>query len=639
MRCHAIQSRGNAVCKNQFFNTGRGKKRNALIYFMLKNKSYIFRIAAYSMLTLFVLLFVFWLALFNRNHVLYLQEQTQLFRFGWFYFNTYWIKPGGVTDYLGAFLTQFNFYPWIGAIILSLLMAGVYLLLDFICRHNGKTGYLFVFLFIPVLLLMIVLIVTKQCIPSYLLGFIFGLVGFRVYIALKRPVRYVGGFVIFLAVYILAAGNAIIFTILAFIFELFSKKHPLNYLYLIALTIWTMLIPFLAFRFVYTVTLREAFFALTPVAFPSPDLIAASVWLFFPILYAIWRWLSAKVNTVQPSVWKLISSCIPVIGMSIGSMFLVNDSRAEMFTDMAFSVQNGRWEKVIQLGASYPFSNNLISYFTNIALAESGMLPYRMFFYDQTGTNGLFLERQSSSMNSYISEAYYRLGLMQEAERNAYEVMVGNTKEHNSQELRRLVTISLITRDTALFNKYIRLFDHTLFYREWAGQQRQQMALALDNPAYTLPGIPQAALCDDFFLNSNISPDFVLNNLLVKNPDHRLAFEYLMAWYMLNKDLDNLKNCMDNYFYRFQYPNIPVHYEEALLLYRNINPTEQILEQYPISELTRERFNNYKQAYKLVQSNQQLTMLYQQFGNTYWFYHFFKQPASLRNTEDETDRY
>ena len=606
---------------------------------MIKKNSNLFRIAAYTMLALLVLLFIFWMAQFNRYHVLYYQEQMQLFRFNWFYFHKYLIQPGGIADYAGAFLTQFYFYPWIGATVLALLLAVVYLLFDSICRRNGKTEQIFAALLIPVFLLMMAL-VNQHFRLSYLVGLIIGLAGFRGYIALQKTVRYVGGLVIFLLIYIFATGNAMLFVILAILFELFSEKYPNRYLYLAALTVCAMIIPFFAYHCVYTANPREVFFAMTPVDFLYPGLINISAWLSFTVLYAFWRWLAGKVHHWQPAVWKVILSCILTIGMCIGSMVSVNNRRAEVITGMAFNIQNNNFEKAIRLGDTYPFSNDLISYFTNIALAESGHLPYRMFHYDQTGVSGLFLEWQEAYFTAlYIGEVYFRLGMMQEAEHSAYEAMVGSPLEHNSQTIRRLVITSIIMRDTALFKKYIRLFDHTLFYRNWAERQRQYMALALAAPDYILPGTPQTALCDNFF-HSYGKPDFILNKLLENNPDHRLAFEYLMAWYMLRKDVESVKKCMDIYFHRFNYPNIPVHYEEALLVYQNVNPSVNIRTEYPISELTSERFNNYVQAYKLATSNQKMMQrLYQQYGKTFWFFLHFKQPASLKETEDATNRY
>ena len=619
----------------------------------MKNKSFLQRRGEYILSALVALLIVFWLMQFNLYHVIYYREQMQLFRFDWFYFRTYLIKPGGITEYAGAFLTQFCFYPLFGAVIISLLLAGIYLLLASICRRSGKIEYFFPALYIPVFLLMIA--ITNQYFRlSYLVGLIVYLSGFRIYIAIKRPARYITGFVLLLIVYFIAAGNAFLFLLSVLIFELFNSviarrndeaihlKFQNHYLYLPALAIFAIVIPFSAYRFIYTVTPREAYFALTPFDFLYPGFVIISAWLSIPVIYALRIALTNRLANLRPALWKTVVSGVLVIGMCIGSMAFANDRRAETLTGMAFGVQNNNWERTVNLGVSYPFSNNLTSYFTNIALAQSGQLPYRMFYYDQTGPSGLFLKRQESYFTIlYIGEAYYRLGLIREAEHSSFEAMVGNTVEHNSQTLRRLVTTSIIDRDTALFNKYIRLFDHTLFYRSWAERQRKYMASALADSLYVLPETPPAASTDDFFLGY-AKPDIILNKLLEKNPDHRLAFEYLMAWYMLNKDMNNVKRCMDDYFQRFPYHGIPTHYEEALLVYQNMNPTENITAQYPISQQTISRFNDYVQAYKQVRSTpdkQMMKNLHQQFGNTYWFYFHFRQPDSLQKTEDETNRY
>jgi len=638
-----------------------------------------YRTGAYIMLALFALLVIFWLGQFNRYHVLYYQEQMQLFRFNWFYFHSYWIKPGGIAGYVGTFLTQFYFYPWIGATIVSCLLAGVYLLFDSICSRNGKTGYFFVVLFIPVFLLLMAF-VNQHFMLSYLVGLMIGLVGFRIYITFKKPVRYISGFVLYLIIYIVAAGNAMLFVVLVLLYELFvgTSKNPKlcvtfprqnahllqvnsafasvtsldfgvfrsslvdkqNYIYLITLVIWAVVIPFLAYHFVYTVNPREAFFALTPADFLFPGVVNVSAWLSIPFLYVCWIWVGGKVQRWQPVVWKMILSCLLVAGMCAGSISLVSNRRAETLTSMAFRIQNNNWERTIQLGKSYPFSNEMISYFTNIALAELGQLPYRLFQYDQTGPTGLFLEWDKSYFTIlYIGEVYYRLGLIQEAEHSAFETMVGNTVEHNSLALRRLVTTSIIMRDTALFNKYIRLFEQTLFYRQWAGYQREYMAAALADSAYILPGAPQMALCDNFFLRY-ARPDFVLNKLLENNPNHRLAFEYLMAWYLLDKDVESFKKGMDLYFDRFSYSDIPVHFEEALMVYQQVNPSLNILERYPISNQTRERFNSYINSYQAVRTQQQLAGLHQQYGNTYWFYlHFRHSKSNQIADENETNRY
>jgi hypothetical protein len=83
---------------------------------------------------------------------------------------------------------------------------------------------------------------------------------------------------------------------------------------------------------------------------------------------------------------------------------------------------------------------------------------------------------------------------------------------------------------------------------------------------------------------------------------HRLAFEYLMAYYLLQKDIEQVIWCMNAYLNNFDYKGIPIHYEEALLVYKNLTLAgDEFYDSYPVSAATRDRFDRYAQAYKLAQ--------------------------------------
>jgi tetratricopeptide (TPR) repeat protein len=236
----------------------------------------------------------------------------------------------------------------------------------------------------------------------------------------------------------------------------------------------------------------------------------------------------------------------------------------------------------------------------------------------------------------YLGETYYRLGMTPEAEHCAFEALASSPKEPNAQTMRRLVTTNIVRRDSATVAKYIGFFERSLAYRGWARQQRTHLALAMNDTAYHIPDIPISRRFHNFFITYQ-HPDFALLKLLQTNPTHRLAFEYLMAYYMLQKDIEGIKWCFDSFFKNFDYPDIPTHYEEALLVYQNSTRAgDEFYAQYPVSRTTRERFNRYFQA--LQGSRRNYEQLEKQFGNTYWFYVHFIEPSTLQK-KDETNRY
>ena len=57
-------------------------------------------------------------------HLLY-QEQYLLFLYIPSYFFDKLSYPGGVGEYIAEFLTQFYYYPYLGALIVALLLGGI----------------------------------------------------------------------------------------------------------------------------------------------------------------------------------------------------------------------------------------------------------------------------------------------------------------------------------------------------------------------------------------------------------------------------------------------------------------------------------------------------------------------------------
>ena len=583
-----------------------------------------------------------WFYFCNRYNVLHYHEQIQLFRFEWFYFRSYLILPGGLSGYSGAFLTQFYYYPLAGSVIIACVLTAVVLLFCDICRSCGNIMHLFFIPFIPAVLLMISFVnIHFDMAPA--LGILFALAGLRAYIAFSLPVRYFAGFILLTVIYFIAGGNVLLLTALILIFEIADSRSIRKISYILLLLVWSAALPWLARQILYTTPVREAYFALTPGNFLFPTIFNKVLWLSFPVLYLFWRFVAVKLKPWNQTLalWKIIvpngllSVAVTAVGVYLGA-----DSRAETLNRMAYEVEHENWERVISLGNNYPGKNRLVCYFSNIALAESNQMPYRMFHHRQVGVAGLFLDWQLTYFTVWhLGEIYYRLGMVPETEHCAFEALVSAPKEPNVQALRRLVTTNIVRRDSATAVKYIRYFDRSFAYRGWAQKQRENLSSAMADTSFHITGTPLPHRYDNFFITYQ-QPDFALLMLLQANPGHRLAFEYLMAYYLLQKDIEQVIGCMNTFFGNFDYPDIPVHYEEALLVYQNLTHAgDEFYEQYPVSRATRDRFDRYFQAYKAIQgSKRNFEQLEKQFGNTYWYYVHFIEPSTLQK-KDEKNRY
>ena len=605
---------------------------------MIQSRTY--SVTAGFMLVSFAVFAALWFYCGNRYFVLHWHEQIQLFQFNGLYFRSYIVQAGGLSEYLGAFLTQFYHYPLVGSMLIAAVLASVVLLLY---RIYGSYG-LFFLPFVPAVLLMMSF-ANSNFYMSAAVGICLALSGFRLYTCLTFRMRYIVGLALHTLLYFTAGGNALLLTAMILIFECAGanisersdarQKRWIKYLYLLLLMVWSALLPWIIWRAIFTVPLSEAYFALTPLNFLFPTAVNQALWLSIPLLYLIVKFFANKIKQWKVSLWKLlVTNCLLVIFISAFGSYSAYDRKAEMLNRMAFDLQRGDFESVLSLGKNYPNNNRLAIYLTNIALAESGQMPYRMFQFRQTGSNGLFLDWQQNYYSSwYLGEVYYRFGIIPEAEHCAFEALVSSPREQpNAQCLQRLTITNIVRRDSLTADKYLRYFEHTLAYRKWARQQRENLILAMADTAFHIPETPVPSRHSNFFVVYQ-QPDYTLVKLLEANPKHVLAFQYLMSYYMLQKDIGMVKWCMDTYYNNFDYPGIPTHYEEALIVYDNMmQEGDEVFEQYPVSQATRARFERYAQAYKAAQgSKRNLEQLEKQFGNTYWYYAHFINPFTLQN--------
>lgn len=71
------------------------------------------------------------------SYHLHYQEQFQMFLFTSDYFVEQVSHPGGMADYLGGFFTQFYYYSWAGAAILTGAIGGIHRLMVWIANRLG----------------------------------------------------------------------------------------------------------------------------------------------------------------------------------------------------------------------------------------------------------------------------------------------------------------------------------------------------------------------------------------------------------------------------------------------------------------------------------------------------------------------
>jgi len=593
-----------------------------------------FRKTALLQLTAVFLFFVIYFAyfsVFNCYHLAY-QEQMQLFRFDLNFFSGFLSKPGGLSLYLGEFFTQFYLYPWSGALIVTLAGMALYMLAGYIFRRHRFTGM--VWAFIPVMLLAALQSNYNYTI-GYTLGFVFILIYFAIYISIHNvKIRYVTGFAGLPLLYIVTGGYSLLAVLLYIIHEIIFRRNAYRLGIAAGYIIISLVIPYLAWQYIYFINLNDAW--LYPVPFHIKAILKYDLYLllvYFPFVLVIigsWLKISKKAELSFGWNWKtIVAGTVALIALASWFKKQAYDYKTELILGIDNSVQNARWEQALKLSDKYPGINRLVTYYTNLALYKSGQLADRMFHYNQIGGQGLRLKWEHNNTTPFFGgEIYYHLAYNNEAYRWAFEAL--ETNGLNPRSLKRLVITSLVNSDYVIAQKYLNVLDQTLFYRNWAEHYRKYLneeKLLKQNTEISEKR--NFAVHSDFWADSE-NFEVQLSMLLNNHPNNRMAFEYYMAYLLLEK---NINSFVANLYQikNLEYTKIPVHYEEAMLVYMSYTRNDVIPQGYSISATTRQRYNYYVTSYTQYKNNPKITgqTLYKEFGNTYWFYlHFYNLPRT-----------
>jgi len=581
----------------------------------------VYRLRWLFLCILFLAFYIYFVSL-NKFHLFYL-EQTQLFRFSGDYFRSFLEKPGEFIFYLGEFLSQFFVNQYLAAGIVSLLTVTICFLTHSILKKLGINAL--VLSLIPALLL-----AALQSNHIYKIGLTVGIIlvfSFAwLYLQLSKNLcRTVYGVVGWLLLYLISGGFALFASLLAILFELFYFNVNRKWVNILVLAIASIGFPYLAWKFFYLIVFRDAWFYPFPFWGVScmPLFAALPVYLLIIIVgFSVYKKIRNIDKIVFPWNYKtILGGSIIVIAGIVVIKTKAYDEKIEIFLGMDYYVQAGDWNKVISLSKKYKGTNLLVEYYTNMALYKTGQFSTRMFDFPQSGIDGLRLKWTRDEVTPFFGgEIFYHLNYINEAYRWAFESMVA--KGLNPRSLKRLVQTSLINGQYEVAARYLNILDQTLYYKDWVANYKMYVL----DPVKISQNKELAERRQFLVKNDFICNDLGLNELLKEHPENKMAFEYLMAIFLLNKDITNFAANI----YRLKelgYREIPVNYEEALLFCMTYFKRDLVPEGFSIRPATIQRKNEYVAQISRCGGDRDRAAreLYKQFGNTCWYYLHFAE--------------
>ena len=260
-----------------------------------------------------------------------------------------------------------------------------------------------------------------------------------------------------------------------------------------------------------------------------------------------------------------------------------------------------------------------------LLIATACWLGYEMFGHPQT-PDSLFFTRVGKILDWKKYDVYFDMGQMNLAEHGLGEAM--ERFGMRPEILKRLALVNMVKDKIPIARIYLGKLSRTLFHARWANKYlsrlQQDPNLSTDEQIQHLRKLMITPDHDEYF-GIQSPPEQNLLALLNRNSHNRMAFEYLMAFYLETGQLDrfirNLYRLND-----FNYKKIPRAYEEAILLYQSLKKKPVDLNGRTISSESRMRFDDFSRVYLgkyAAKKKPALNEMAKSFGNSYFFYYIY----------------
>ena len=276
---------------------------------------------------------------------------------------------------------------------------------------------------------------------------------------------------------------------------------------------------------------------------------------------------SSALQKWQKSKWVMVVAYVIVLFASVCGIRTSFDELTYEMIDYDFWIRTEQWNKIIEHAEKKPATSPLGVSSVNLALSQTGQLPDRLFEFYQNGAEGLF-PAFSRDMTSPVStsEVFYRLGMVNDAERYMFEAQEAIPNFRKSARLtRRIAECEIINGNYEVAAKMLRRLQKTIFYSNWANQM---MALLGNEKAINRHPIygklRKYREKKQDFLFSDREMDQMLGLLFLNDKSNKMAYEYLMCYVLLQRDFNKF---MQYYpLGRFVgYDHIPRSFQEILI--------------------------------------------------------------------------
>jgi len=584
--------------------------------------------------------------------VLYFRQQP-LFLTEPFFLLKYLGYPGGMAEYLSLFISQFFLSKLAGSILITGIIGLIMFLSYKVLAYFYPKAVAFVLQFLMGLFLIHLhsqYALDFQADVVVIFAFIFSIAYQRIIslsISIRLTLLFFSNVLLF---YFFGSMAIFMFTAIVTISEIYSKSRRLFWLPFVFQLLVCCIIVFFTF-------------------FIPPDVLGADGWtgkvfpdlnnntlVYLCLFYGLISFLLLVKLILDPLLEKsgvlrhffanmrpgiksgvifIVSLIIP--GIAFLDCMMSYDRPAKDAIQIHVFAGKGEWSNVITTAQRLSLTERKVIFQVNRALYHLGKLPDEAFAYSQYwGEKGLILtSNYSRDVLMLCSDLYFDMGHVKASLHWAYEAQ---TKQEQSPEvLKRIAINNLIIGEYAAAEKFFHILSKSPVHRKWAlhylaciqDTTRIEKEELIREKRKLLPR-------KDFYSNPQ-KPQYDLFMILLENPDNKMAFEYFVVTSMLTHDLSEVVRSV-KYLDRLHYTKIPEHMEEALVLFRTLNDNYPVeLGKYRVSTQVQKKFARYTAILAKYHKDMKAAQneLYNEFGNTLWYYIHYVSPITTKREMQE----
>jgi len=622
-------------------------------------------------LTFFALLFLYLWQVVDLRLIYSIGATTNfpVFFKGWGFFHEQIVHAGGAVTYLSALLSQLFYSAWAGALVVTgqawLLAACT----GYLLRSTGVPGARWL-RFAPPMLVLAAYNQYAYHFPTTL-ALLTALLFACLYIAVvsrhpagarhqEKRLKSFDGLavalllVLSIVVYPVAAGAYLLFGVLCAIYELLVRSRRVGLL-MIALV---LVFPYAAAHWVFDRSVADAYTELLPVSWKltgsrsRTHMIGTvyALYLLLPAALLIWglsdglfrRWREARTDakpketrTSKPQsaarrppphrlfgpLVKWAAPSLVILGLGAAVAAVSHDGQQKTLLAVHYYACHRRWPEVLRTAVKQP-AHPLVLTAVNRALYHTGRLGSDMFRYPQHPDALLQTGDDHVLVCWHKFDTLIDLGLMNLAEKNLTECM--ETFGAHPMILQRLALINMVRGRTDTARVFLGALDRTLFHSAWA---RHYLALLQSDPVLSTDARIQQMRTVCLRTDSTasfFSKEQMLAALLNDDSHNRMAFEYLMAWYLVTKQVGKVAEGI-RYMNDLDYAEIPRLYQEAICVYAYGQRKPIQLSGRTISPQVQQQIERFSQIFNRHQRDKRAAFpeLAAAYGGSYFLYHMY----------------